>query len=65
MILSGELPPETKLPSERELSKQLDISRMTVRRAITELVNEGMLNAGMVRALMCQDQKLHTMPVNY
>jgi GntR family transcriptional regulator len=44
MILSGELPPETKLPSERELSKQLDISRMTVRRAITELVNEGMLN---------------------
>jgi GntR family transcriptional regulator len=43
MILSGELPPETKLPSERELSRDLDISRMTVRRAITELVNEGLI----------------------
>ena len=43
MILSGELPPETKLPSERELSRDLDVSRMTVRRAITELVNEGLL----------------------
>lgn len=44
MISSGEIPPDTKLPSERELSRELDISRMTVRRAITELVNEGLLN---------------------
>ena len=44
MISSGELPPDTKLPSERELSRELDISRMTVRRAITELVNEGLLD---------------------
>jgi GntR family transcriptional regulator len=44
MITSGELPPDTKLPSERELSRELDISRMTVRRAITELVNEGILD---------------------
>lgn len=44
MIASGELPPDTKLPSERELSRELDISRMTVRRAITELVNEGVLD---------------------
>ena len=42
-IFSGELPPDTKLPSERELSRELEISRMTVRRAITELVNEGLL----------------------
>ena len=44
MIRSGELPPDTKLPSERELSRQLDISRMTVRHAITQLVNEGLLD---------------------
>ncbi|MEW6567960.1 MAG: GntR family transcriptional regulator [Chloroflexota bacterium] len=42
-IFSGELAPETRLPSERELSRELEISRMTVRRAITELVNEGLL----------------------
>ncbi len=43
-IFRGELAPDSKLPSERELSRALDISRMTVRRAITELVNEGLLN---------------------
>ena len=42
-ILSGKMPPEAKLPSERELSQNLDVSRMTVRRSITELVNEGLL----------------------
>jgi GntR family transcriptional regulator len=43
LILSGKLPPETKLPSEREFSHDLGVSRMTIRRSITELVNEGML----------------------
>lgn len=43
LILSGQIAPETKLPSERELSHDLGVSRMTVRRSITELVNEGML----------------------
>jgi GntR family transcriptional regulator len=43
LILSGQMPPEAKLPSERELSQSLDVSRMTVRRSITELVNEGLL----------------------
>ena len=42
-IASGNLKPETRIPSERELSSELGISRMTVRRAITELVNEGLL----------------------
>ena len=42
-IFSGELAPDTRLSSERELSRELEISRMTVRRAITELVNEGLL----------------------
>jgi GntR family transcriptional regulator len=43
LILSGKLIPETKIQSEREFSEDLGVSRMTVRRAITELVNEGLL----------------------
>ncbi len=42
-ILSGKLAPDEKIQSEREISEDLGVSRMTVRRAITELVNEGML----------------------
>lgn len=43
MILSGQLGPESKIPSERDLSESLEVSRMTTRKAITELVNEGLL----------------------
>jgi GntR family transcriptional regulator len=43
LILSGKLPPESKISSEREYSDDLGVSRMTVRRALTELVNEGLL----------------------
>ena len=43
LILSGELPPETKIQSERDFSETLGVSRMTVRRALTELVSEGLL----------------------
>jgi GntR family transcriptional regulator len=43
LIISGKLEPESKIASERELSRDLDVSRMTVRRAITELVEEGLL----------------------
>lgn len=42
-ILSGKLNPEDKLRSEREFSDELGVSRMTVRKAMTELVNEGLL----------------------
>jgi GntR family transcriptional regulator len=44
LILSGKIPPDTKLPSEREFSQELGVSRMTVRRSVTELVNEGILD---------------------
>ena len=43
MILSGKLAPEHKIQSERDFSEDLGVSRMTVRRALTELVNEGLL----------------------
>jgi len=43
LILSGKLAPDSKIQSERDFSEDLGVSRMTVRRAITELVNEGLL----------------------
>lgn len=42
-IESEELQPGDALPSERELSENYQISRMTVRQAITNLVNKGYL----------------------
>ncbi|UOE96555.1 GntR family transcriptional regulator [Alkalihalobacillus sp. LMS39] len=43
MIDSKELKPGDTLPSERDLSEKYDISRMTVRHAINNLVHEGYL----------------------
>ena len=43
LILSGKVTPDSKIQSERDFSEDLGVSRMTVRRAITELVNEGLL----------------------
>lgn len=43
LILSGKLKPETKIQSERDYSEEMGVSRMTVRRALTELVSEGLL----------------------
>jgi GntR family transcriptional regulator len=40
-IRQGEWKPGDLIPSERELSETYDISRMTARQAITDLVNEG------------------------
>ena len=42
-IDSGQLKPNQAIPSEREYSEQFQISRMTVRQALTNLVNEGLL----------------------
>ena len=41
-VRDGEWQPGDLIPSERELSEQYKISRMTARQAITELVNEGL-----------------------
>ena len=41
-----------RLPSERELSKQFGVSRMTLRQAIQTLADEGFLSAKSVLALM-------------
>lgn len=42
-IAEGVYPVGTRLPSERELCEKHAISRMTVRQAINDLVNEGLL----------------------
>lgn len=43
LIEQGVLQPGDSLPSEREYAERFSISRMTVRQAITELVNSGYL----------------------
>ena len=42
-ISSGELKPGDKLPSEAALIKEYGVSRITIRAAITELGEEGLL----------------------
>ncbi len=42
-IVTGKLSPEERLPSERELSQQLKVSRMTLRAALRVLDNKGLL----------------------
>ena len=42
-IKTGALKPDERIPSERELCEQYHVSRMTVRQALAELANEGLL----------------------
>jgi len=42
-IADGTLKPETKLPSIREMSKELKISPITIKRAYADLENEGFI----------------------
>ena len=42
-IAGGDLKPGEKLPPEEELAAQLGVSRMTMRRGILDLIDEGAL----------------------
>lgn len=42
-IITGRYKPGDKIPSENELVKKFNVSRLTVRQAITQLVHEGFL----------------------
>lgn len=42
-IVSGELEPHRRIPSERELSTMFGVSRMTIRQALLEMIGEGTL----------------------
>ena len=43
-IADSRLSPEEALPPERELAEEFGVSRITVRKALDALVEEGMLN---------------------
>jgi DNA-binding FadR family transcriptional regulator len=43
LILDGTYPPGAKLPAERFLASSLDVGRATVREAMAELVNQGII----------------------
>lgn len=43
--LNGKTPPNQFLPGERELAAQYEVARVTVRRALAELVEEGLVRA--------------------
>lgn len=58
LIESGELKPGDPLPSERELSEQHDISRMTIRQAFTNLVSEGLLTRSKGRGTFVAEEKI-------
>ena len=44
-IISGEYPPGAKMPSENELSERFKVSRLTLRRALAMLTQEGLLTS--------------------
>src|SRR6516162_2294127 len=44
-ILSGELAPGTQIPSEREISAQLGVSRSVVREALGRLASLGLVRS--------------------
>ena len=42
-IISGEYPVNSKLPNEFDLSEQFDVSRVTLRKAIKGLADDGLV----------------------
>lgn len=57
-IGSGDLRPGDRVPSERELSEQFEMSRMTVRQALLELVRDGMLHREQGRGTFVAENKM-------
>ncbi|MFP4322843.1 MAG: GntR family transcriptional regulator [Anaerolineales bacterium] len=64
-IEAGEFLPHTQIPSERLLSEQFGVSRMTVKHAITELVSHGWLYTRVGKGTFVNDtpitQQLNTL----
>ena len=58
-INSNEYPPNSMIPSEAELCEHYGVSRVTVRRAILDLVQEGLLNRGKGKGTFVSEHRLH------
>ncbi|MCI6421534.1 MAG: GntR family transcriptional regulator [Blautia sp.] len=58
-IMSGSIKPGEKLPSENELSDRYHISRHTVRKALSILINEGYIEAEHGRGTFCSQRMGH------
>ncbi len=58
LILEGTLRPGEKLPPERELAKQFDVSRPSLREAIQRLEAKGLLLRRQGGGTFCSEQPL-------
>lgn len=58
-ILSGEIRPGVKLPSENELAQEYEISRHTVRKALAILVTDGYITTKHGKGTFCSDRMAH------
>ncbi len=54
-VLSGELPPESRLPSERQLAAEFGVSRPLVREALRSLVERGLISIEPSRGAYVRD----------
>lgn len=62
-IENKELLPHQAIPSENELGKQFNLSRMTVRNVITRLVGEGLLYRVPGKGTFVAEPKITTAPI--
>jgi GntR family transcriptional regulator len=58
-IADSALPPHSRVPSERELSEQYGISRMTARQALAELIHEGRLYTSAGKGTFVAEPKIN------
>lgn len=57
-ITSGELKPHDRVPSERNLSEQFGVSRLTAAKAVKELVLEGLLYTQVGKGTFVSDEPI-------
>ncbi len=61
-IEEGQYQPGAKIPSERKLSEKIDLSRMTIRKAISNLVEKGILERRRGQGTFVSEDKLDSFP---
>jgi GntR family transcriptional regulator len=61
-LRDGDIQPGARLPSERELCERLGVSRVTIRRALSELVAEGVLESSAGRGWFASHGRISEPP---